>query len=364
MKILHYIPQSDDLINRYVNLLTDSMGLEANNTVATSEGDAKESLNSSPYDILHIHGCWQRSAYRIFKMAAGKGVRMVLSPYGQLEPWVVDENYWKEKLPKKLLYQRHLVEEAYAVIIQGKMEEECIRKLGWNQRMEIIRNPIITHSITSTEMAQKTYTVYRKVLDSNTIELMKPQTSNMLRCFIKAGITGDNRWVTDDLITIADYEQWRHLLCYAHQENIYSIVLRGAHLLNYQVPDIDVHRINSYLPQMDATPKTIQESIGLQYASENDRLEATFRQIRKLVLHRQLTISHLCEIDKELREHDVEEDHLAETLRDDKLYKMACRTMQLLADFTGFDEGFMPVPPLNDRITKQIHQQIYNHLKI
>lgn len=110
MKILHYIPQSDDLINRYVNLLTDSMGLEANNTVATSEGDAKESLNSSPYDILHIHGCWQRSAYRIFKMAAGKGVRMVLSPYGQLEPWVVDENYWKEKLPKKLLYQRHLVE--------------------------------------------------------------------------------------------------------------------------------------------------------------------------------------------------------------------------------------------------------------
>jgi hypothetical protein len=244
------------------------------------------------------------------------------------------------------------------------MEEECIRKLGWNQRMEIIRNPIITHSITSTEMAQKTYTVYRKVLDSNTIELMKPQTGNMLRCFIKAGITGDNRWVTDDLITIADYEQWRHLLCYAHQENIYSIVLRGAHLLNYQVPDIDVHRINSYLPQMDATPKTIQESIGLQYASENDRLEATFRQIRKLVLHRQLTISHLCEIDKELREHDVEEDHLAETLRDDKLYKMACRTMQLLADFTGFDEGFMPVPPLNDRITKQIHQQIYNHLKI
>ena len=223
MKILHYIPQSDDLINRYVNLLTDSMGLEANNTVATSEGDAKESLNSSPYDILHIHGCWQRSAYRIFKMAAGKGVRMVLSPYGQLEPWVVDENYWKEKLPKKLLYQRHLVEEAYAVIIQGKMEEECIRKLGWNQRMEIIRNPIITHSITSTEMAQKTYTVYRKVLDSNTIELMKPQTGNMLRCFIKAGITGDNRWVTDDLITIADYEQWRHLLCYAHQENIYSI---------------------------------------------------------------------------------------------------------------------------------------------
>lgn len=364
MKILHYITQNDELISKYVTMLTGSMGLEADNTIVTSEGDAREKVKGGFFDILHIHGCWQYGAYRIFNMAAAKGIRMVLSPYGQLEPWIVDENYWKEKLPKQLLYQRRLVERAYVIFIQGKMEEECIRKLGWNPRTEIIRNPLITHSITSTEMAQKTYAVYRKVLDSNTLELMKPQTRQLLRCFIKAGITGDNRWVTDDLTNISDREQWRYLLCYGHQENIYSIILRGAHILNYQVPDIDVHKIACYLPQQDVTPKSIQESIGSQYASENDRLDATFRHVRKLIQHQKLTISHLCEIDKELREHDVEEDHLAETLKEAKLYKTACRMMQLLSDFTGFDEGFMPVPPLNDRVTRQIHQQIYNHLKI
>lgn len=364
MKILHYIPTDDSMITKYVDMLTGSMGLEAENTVASTESAAKEKMDSESFDILHIHGCWHYAAYRIFNVAKSKGIRMVLSPYGQLEPWVIDENYWKEKLPKKLLYQRKLVERAYTLIIQGKMEEECIRQLGWNPRLEIIRNPIITHSITSTEMAQKTYQVYRKVLDSNPIELMKPQTRQLLRSFIKAGITGDSRWVTTELTDISDREQWRYIHCYAHHENIAGIVLRGAHILNYQVPDIDVHKIQCYLPQQDVMPKSIQETIGMQYVSENDRLEATFRQIRKLIQHRQLTVSHLCEVDKELREHDVEEDHLCETLKEAKLYKTACRTMQLLADFTDFDEGFMPMPPLNDRTTRQIHLQIYNHLKI
>ena len=352
------------MITNYVNMLVNSMGLEAENVIAEKEALAKEKLQTIHFDILHIHGCWHYSAYRILKTAIKRGVRAVLSPYGQLEPWIVEEHYWKEKLPKKLLFQRNIVESAYAIIIQGKMEEECIKKLGWNNRLEIIRNPIITHSTTSSEMAYKTYCIYRKVLDSHTIGLMREQTRILLRCFIKAGITGDSRWVTDDLIDINDPEQWRYILIYAHYENISGMVLRGAHLLNYQVPDMDIHKISCFLPKNYEMPKSVQDAIGMQYASENDRLIATFKHVRKLVLHHQLTISHLCEIDRELREHDVEEDHLTEALKEAKLYKIACRIMQLLDDYTGIDEGFMPIPPLDDRITKRIRQQIYNHLKI
>ncbi len=364
MRILHYIPKNDSMVHNYVNMLVNSMGLEAENIIVEDEALAKEKLQTIHFDILHIHGCWCFSAYQILKIAVKKGARVVLSPYGQLEPWIVDEHYWKEKLPKKILFQKSIVESAYAIIIQGKMEEECIKKLGWNNRLEIIRNPVITHSITSSEMAYKTYYVYRKVLNSHTIELMREQTRTLLRYFIKAGITGDSRWVTGDLFSINDPEQWRHILIYAHYENISSIVLRGAHLLNYQIPDLDIRKISCFLPKNFEMPKSVQDAIGLQYASENDRLIATFKYIRKLIIHSQLTISHLCEIDRELREHNVEEDHLMETLKESKLYKTACRTMQLLEDYTAFDEGFMPVPPLNDRMTKRIRQQIYNHLKI
>ena len=364
MKILHYIPKADDMLTNYVNMLVSNMGLEADNAIAKEEAKAKEKLKTIRFDILHIHGCWHYSAYRILKLATKRGARVVLSPYGQLEPWIIDERYWKEKLPKQMLFQKAIVERAYALIIQGKMEEECMRKLGWNTRTEIIRNPIITHSISPSEMAYKTYCVYRKVLDSHTFELMHDQTRQLLQCFIKAGITGDKRWVTNNLYAMNDPEQWRYMLIYSHYEHISNLIQRGAYLLGYRVPDIEVHNIACYLPKNYETPQPIQDVIGLQYASENDRLLATFKQIRKLIQQHQFSISHLCEIDRELREHDVEEDHLTEALKEARLYKIACRTMQLLGEMTGFDEGFMPVPPLNDRITEQIKQQRYNHLKI
>jgi hypothetical protein len=38
--------------------------------------------------------------------------------------------------------------------------------------------------------------------------------------------------------------------------------------------------------------------------------------------------------------------------------------MQLMSDLTGLTEGFMPVPPLNNRKTRQLRTTIDNHLKI
>lgn len=364
MRILHYYPKDDHMIAGYVSMLVESMGLEAENVTASEETEAKEKLQTLHYDILHIHGCWRNSDSRILKVALRQGTRMVHSPYGQLEPWIVDENYWKEKLPKRLLYQRHIVESAYAVIIQGRMEEECMRKLGWNPRLEIIRNPMITHSISSVEMARRTYSVYRKVLDSNTIELMSDNTLKMFPLFIKAGITRDSRWITNELCAISDQEQWRHLLCYAHHEQIEDIVNRGIRILNYQAPDIDISKVACYMPDHYEPSKSIQDAIGLQFTSENERLLATFKHLRKLILRKRLTISHLCELDKELREHDVEEDHLCETLKEEHLFKMAGRVMQLMEELTGLNEGLMPLPPLNDRITKQMKRQIHQHLQL
>ena len=65
MKILHYIPQDDDMITSYVTMLIDNMGLEAENVIATEEAVAKEKLKSIHFDILHIHGCWRNSSAKI-----------------------------------------------------------------------------------------------------------------------------------------------------------------------------------------------------------------------------------------------------------------------------------------------------------
>lgn len=328
------------------------------------QSETMRQLRGNYYDLLHIHGCWQKQAWCLARLALKQGTRLVISPQGQLESWVINEKYWLEKLPKKLLYQQCIVKKAYAVIVQGKMEKECLMRLGWNSRQVIIRNPQITSTITQQEANKQQETLYRKIMDSNPWELMNPQTRHMLRLFIKAGITNDKRWIDDDPVTL-DANDWRQILCYAHQEHLTDIIKHGIRILNFEAPDIDVSQIPYFLPDGYEEIPTIEQTIGHSFISENERLLATFRQLKRLWMQRHLTISHLVELDKELRYHQTDEEgQLRESLKERGLYKIAARLMQLMAELTGLTEGFMLMPPLNDRQTRQMKRQIDNHMKI
>ena len=365
MRVLHFLPPDDSMITQHVNILTSGMGLEAENHVVTDAVKAKTLLQGGSYDILHIHGCWRNASRTIVNKALHAGTRLIVTPHGQLEPWVQNDDYWKEKLPKRLFYQRDIIRQAYAVIIQGKMESECMEKLGWNSRCIIIRNAIVTRSITPQEMSRQTFSLYRKVLDTNTLELMTDETREALKNLIKAGITGDARWLGPSHVPFTlTADEWRKILCYAHQEQFSEWIERGIRVLHLDAPDLDASKVDHFLPRHYQPTQSIQSIIGNQFASENDRLLATFRHTKKLIANHQFTIRHLCELDRELRQHSCEEDALADALKERQLWMQVRRLMQVLEDMTGLTEGFMPVPPLNDRRTRQLQQQIEDHLKL
>ena len=364
MRILHYHPDNPQgMTDKYVATLCDSMDGEYQNEHTQEAAEAKDRLTNGHYDILHLHGCWHNSFRSAARIARSKGTRLVVTPHGQLEPWVISENYWREKLPKKLIYQRQLIRQAYAVVVQGRMEEECLHNLGWNSRTVIIKNCLVTQAISPDDMARQTAQLYRMVMDSNTLELMTGDTRHTLRQLLKAGITGDSRWLREQCVTITDAEQWRMVYCWAEQEHVGHIVRKGISILKLQAPDIDVSQAPCFLPDGYEPPTSIGQAIGLDFSSENQRLVATFRQLSRLARHRQLAISHLAELDKELREHDCAEDRLCERLQDKHLLRFAARLMQVAHDLTGLDEGFMPMQPLNDRTTRKIRAQIDNRLK-
>jgi len=372
MRILHYYDNGDQMVSQHVKMLTDNMGLEADIHSATESEQARTLLKGGSYDVLHLHGCWRNSSKGIVTMALHQGARLVLTPHGQLEPWVQEERRWKEKLPKQLLYQRDIVERAYAVIIQGRMEQECMEKLGWNPRTAVIRNAVITSSITPKDMARQTYAVYRKVMDSDPRKLMTANTLELLKAIITAGITGDRRWLdanrgakaSETVPPAISNDQWRLLLCYAHQEQIMDTVQRGIRVLQLACPDIDAEKIAYFVPTRHKQTDSIQQAIGNQFPTENDRLTASFRYLRKLDANRALSIKHLVELDSELRHHGCEEERLGEELKERHLWKLASRTMQLMADMTGLTEGFMPIAPTNDRTTRRMRTDIENHLTI
>jgi hypothetical protein len=364
MRILHFYTKDNDNICQYVNMLKSNTGLEAETHVVTELKEARALMHGGDYDVLHVHGCWRNAMRTVVNMALEQGTRLVVTPHGELEPWVQEENYLKEKLPKKVFYQRSVIRKAYAVIIQGKMEQECLQALGWNKRCVIIRNALFTNSITPKEMARQTFAVYRKVMDSNTLELMDDDIRDVLKAIVMAGITGDKRWLPETTLPTVSYDDWRRLLCYAHQEGLTDVMKRGVRALGLQAPDIEAGKIDFFLPDNYQPPQTLQSIIGNQFPSENERLLATFKTIKKLVANGTFCMMHLVELDRELRNHGCKEDELNDMLQEKELWKLARRTMQLMADLTGLTEGFMPVEPLDDRTTRRMRQQIEDHLKI
>ena len=95
-----------------------------------------------------------------------------------------------------------------------------------------------------------------------------------------------------------------------------------------------------------------------------------FLQIHALIpvsaghIHKQPLLLHLIELHRELMRDNVDDNLLQEALRDKRLYKQASRLMQVLSELTLLDEGFMPLPPTDDKGTRKIRNSINNHLKI
>lgn len=331
MNVHHLYPKDNDLIARHVGML----------------GGGSAATEGKP-DIVHVHGCWQYNEVNEALKAHRQGARIVLTPHGDLQPWVIGQRRLTAKQGKALLWQRRLVESSYVVIVHGNTEAASLRQLGWNPRIEVVRNAVVTNSITPEAMAQQTQEVYRKVMDSNTLALMTDDTRQLLRLLLKAGINGDRRWVTEQVPDVNE-QQWRYLLVYADHENVRAIVDLGARLLGVGHPYIETDKIKSYLPTGYTKPKP-EAHDAASLVSELHR--------------RQPTLRHLAELDRALRRNNIQDDRLTDVLIEHRLLKFFRRLLCILSEQTGLDEGFMPAQPLDDSQTQRIRKQLTNHLRI
>ena len=358
MKILHIYPKSDNMIAQYVSILVEGMRHSADVRATDSPSDFKAICQKMEPDIVHCHGCWQYAIVNAVNTAYKNGARIILSPHGQLEPWILEEKSLQEKLHKTLLWQKSSVERAYAIIVFGNMEQRHLKQLKWNPRIEIIRNTLITNSITPQEMCSQTFAIYQKVLDSNVLEQMDETAQRLLACIIKAGITGDRRWVQEPVVCGQETD-WRRLLIYAEHENIRNYVDYGISVLGLDTPSLDTSKIAAFFPNNWQPPLPLKEIIGEYKGDETDYLVRMIRQIEKQPL-----LLHLIELARELRRDAVDDDQLQQVLEEKKLLKYTSCLMQILQEQTLLEEGYMPLPPNDNRETRHLRKLIMNHLKI
>lgn len=177
MKILHYIPSIDRTsggVGAYMQLLTVELGKlvelhvvthrEANplelenctvhyipkNNNPFSANGKKEFLklleDISP-DVFHTNCCWLPMSARMAIWAKRRGHKVVYTPHGMLEPWIMKRHYWTKKLPAILLFQRRGIEVADVIHSTADSEKENLMQLGWNANITVIPNCVQVEKI-------------------------------------------------------------------------------------------------------------------------------------------------------------------------------------------------------------------------
>lgn len=176
MKILHYIPSIDRLsggVGAYMQLLTRDLGRGCELHVLTHssgdelqlEGCTLHHLQSkwSPFrsckneflqllhdinpDVFHTNCCWMPLSALTAIWAKQAGYKVVYTPHGMLEPWIMKRHYWTKKIPAILLFQRRGLACADIVHATADSEKENLLKLGWNKRVIVVSNCVDVDSI-------------------------------------------------------------------------------------------------------------------------------------------------------------------------------------------------------------------------
>ena len=333
MKVLHVYSHDNPRLAKYVSLLLQAMPADVECVFADNASDVRLAIKDFQPDIIHQHG-------KPIVFAASRA-RLVVSPHGE----TVDTS------------------KAYAVIARSPYELTCHD----TERKELVRNPLITKTITFDEAAAATHTVYQRVMDSHPLELMNVSTRHLLALLLKAGLLGHKEWVMEQWSarpagTLAepggartDNGQWsmadvqyRLLFIYAELEGISAIVDRGIAVLGIYAPLKP--SIDCYLPHGYQTPQTLPT--------------ATIPELLKDIEPHGITLLRITELMKRLHDDSLDEAVLMEQLEADRRRPLFQSLLQILSEQTLLTEGFMPCPPLDNNLTQDLRNQLENHLRI
>lgn len=176
MKIVHYIPSIDRTAggtSTYMQVLAKGLGEIADVHIITHASEnplvmenctvhyvhnyqpLSYSWNTSIAflldeigpDIVHVNCCWLPACAAVQRIAQKRGYKVVLTPHGMLEPWIIKRHYWTRKVPALWLYQKAAVQRADCVQATAESERDNLLKLGYNTNIKVVRLGIDAESI-------------------------------------------------------------------------------------------------------------------------------------------------------------------------------------------------------------------------
>ena len=203
------------MARRYVALLREGLADTTDIREATGKDAAIHAPRDFQPDIVHLHG---QATCDIHP------VRFVLTPHGN----------------------HANMEGVYVVIARSPMEYERLKEL--HPRVETVRNPLITRTITPAECVREHQRIYKRVMHSDVLPLMSSDTRKVLATLLKAAICGDLRWV-EPLPSPFPEADFTLLFIYAELEGVLPLVQEGMRVLEPICPELLRSTSGRLLPQ-------------------------------------------------------------------------------------------------------------------
>jgi len=325
------------------------------------------------FSLFHIFGCWDAKALRLYNIALRTHTPVVLSPFGELNPWRIHNLLKVKRMLLNIPVQRMLsrVEVVHAC---GQFESDTLKSLNATANIVRIDNPRISGAIDTADMAAQFVRLYHKTLNTWPATMLTAADLELVGALVLAGIDAemfaamDLRLETIDALTTP---QWRYVLMYAAQERVLDLVRKGLERLQTETPSTDLSKFETFC--FDPIPEDDNLAEGEEQEAEDEQQEETdnpddnstvdgiveivrtlYDTLPKDTAHLQL----LATLYANLRLTDYDEQALVQALNKVKLLPFFRRVESVMHHLFKLPEGFMPILPLDDKQTKSLTNKI------
>ena len=377
MKILYHVTpevEASPIYHEMVTRLVLCMQERAEVDVSSMHDDGY-AQKLKDYDMVHVFGCWNMGAAHLLTKAYRDHIPTVYSPLGGLQPWVVK----RRKAIFALSSQRNMTHKALAVHVCGKLERETFLSLKWNNRVALIKNPVLTSKISFPEMASQMFALYQKVVDTYARLLLSAESCQAIGELLALGI--DETLLKDkkrmenirSLLSGLNASDWRKITLYATDERIMDALQVGLGRLQVTAPICALETVERFAcgahyaqgtllddKLLSRNPLTKNKLNDIMPANEDKERGVVVRllNLKFEIEHRQAPLAHLADMYKSIRFTDTDEDRLNEVARMMGILDFSQRLMAVLQVTLGLAEGFQPFKAKDDKTAKAIVKDI------
>ncbi len=395
MKVLHFIPNLkvaagfgylkyklpllEDMSERVeVHLLTeDASCLPAGSKVVVHKYSPaklfvgmenrsfKKLLLSLQPDVVHIHACWNLSAYHLLKLCVRKRIHTVLTLDHGMAKWNMSRHYWIGKLLMLMMFQRYMVSHAGAVHAVTGQEADTFRTIDRVVEVDAFN---LFGGMTVCDMTDRLLMLYIKVADTTPFVQLTENELRLEDVLLQIGVNHGRVkvQVNDGVPSLNDINEvsWRRMFIHADDEGVLDYLKTGISVMGLSMPDVDVTKIDRFA--LRNTKAERRRRVKVDKLNRDESLSEIERDLCKTVIDVLWKIRHNCVHRKDfvklylaLRFNDYDEEKVWQKMCSMRNGRDAQRLLCILGKRYGLGEGFMFTVPLDDSVTHKLEEKLF-----